>query len=167
MPLSAVFLPEFDHEMRTTRAVLERVPENAAAWKPHPKSSSLGDLAEHVSAIVRYGMATLQLPELDFASPANARFKSPEFTTTRALVDRFDVNVRDVRQALGSVTDADFKAPWTLRVGDHTIFSLPRSAALRSFIFSHLIHHRGQLSVYLRLRDVPVPPIYGPSADER
>jgi uncharacterized damage-inducible protein DinB len=167
MPLSAVFLPEFDHEMRTTRALLERVPENAAAWKPHPKSFSLGELAEHVSSVVRYGAATLQLPELDFASPANARFKTREFTTTRQLVERFDENVRDTRAALSAVTDADFKATWTLRVGDRTVFSLPRSAALRSFIFSHLIHHRGQLSVYLRLRDVPLPPIYGPTADER
>jgi uncharacterized damage-inducible protein DinB len=167
MTIAESLLPEFEHEMRTTRAVLERVPESQADWKPHPKSMTLGQLASHVVNIVRWGGATFEITELDVASPDAARYAPPKFETTRELVEYFDENVRAARAALSAASDSDFSVPWTLRSGDHTIFKLPRAATVRGFVLSHLIHHRGQLSVYLRLLDVPVPSIYGPSADEQ
>jgi len=166
MNISQALLPEFDHEMRTTRAVLARVPEADAGWRPHPKSMTMGQLASHVTNIVRWGAATFELPELDLASAEAARYAPPEFETTRKLVERFDANVSAARAALSAASDDDMAAVWTLRSGAHTILALPRAASFRSFVMSHLIHHRGQLSVYLRLRDVPLPPIYGPTADE-
>ena len=166
MAISKSLIPEFDHEMRTTRSLLERVPESEADWRPHPKSMTLGQLASHVSNIVRWGTATFESEGLDLASPEAARFAPPKFETTSGLVERFDASVREARAALAAAADEDFAGVWTLRSGDHTILSLPRAASYRSFVMSHLIHHRGQLSVYLRLRDVPLPSISGPTADE-
>jgi uncharacterized damage-inducible protein DinB len=166
MTISQTLLPEFDHEMRTTRAVLARVPGADADWRPHPKSMTMGQLATHVSNIVRWGAATCELQELDLASPDAARYAPPKFETTEKLLEQFDANVAQARAALSAVTDEEMAAVWTLRSGAQTILSMPRSHSIRSFVLSHLIHHRGQLSVYLRLRDVPVPSIYGPTADE-
>ena len=166
MNISQTLLPEFDHEMRTTRAVLARVPEADAEWRPHPKSMTLGQLASHVTNIVRWGAATFEREELDLASPDAALFAPPKFETTAGLVGLFDANVAAARAALSAAEDSDMAAVWALRSGAHTILAMPRAASYRSFVMSHLIHHRGQLSVYLRLRDVPLPPIYGPTADE-
>ena len=167
MNISQALLPEFDHEMRTTRAVLARVPEADSEWRPHPKSMTMGQLASHVTNIVRWGAATFELPELDLAAPDAARYAPPKFETAQKLIEQFDANVAAARATLSAATDDDMAAVWTLRSGAHTIFALPRVASFRSFVMSHLIHHRGQLSVYLRLRDVPLPPIYGPTADEQ
>jgi uncharacterized damage-inducible protein DinB len=166
MTISQTLLPEFDHEMRTTRAVLARVPERDADWRPHPKSMTLGQLTSHVTNIVRWGAATFEREELDLASPDAALFAPPKFETTQKLVELFDANVAQARAALSAAADEDMRVVWTLRNGAQTILALPRAASYRSFVLSHLIHHRGQLSVYLRLRDVPLPPIYGPTADE-
>jgi uncharacterized damage-inducible protein DinB len=166
MNIAQTLLPEFDHEMRTTRAVLARVPEADADWRPHPKSMTMGELASHVANIVRWGAATFELGELDLGAPEAARFAPPKFDATQKLIERFDADVADARRALAAARDEDMRAVWTLRSGARTILALPRAASYRSFVMSHLIHHRGQLSVYLRLRDVPLPSIYGPTADE-
>jgi len=155
-------LPEFDHEMTTTRKLLERVPEDRLDWKPHAKSTSLGGLATHVANLPTWGSITVNETELDLAESGVA-----ELARTRAeLLARFDANVASARAALASKSDAELMAPWTLKRGGQKIFSMPRIGVWRSFVMSHLIHHRGQLSVYLRMNDVALPSIYGPSADE-
>ena len=165
MTIAQMLVPEFDHEMATTRTLLERVPENAADWKPHPKSMSLGHLASHIASMPGWVDQILTEPELDFATPAGATLATPKFESTRALVEMFDRNVKTARARISGTSDADMGIAWALRNGEHRIMSMPRAAVLRSFIMSHVIHHRGQLSVYLRLRDVPLPSIYGPTAD--
>ena len=160
--LADALLPEFDREMTTTRRLLERVPEDKLAWKPHAKSMSLGDLATHVATLVGWGAVTLNQSEVDLGG------QSPNVAaTSRAdLLARFDKNVSDTRAALAGKSDAEMMAPWSLKHGGQTIFTMPKVAVWRGFVLNHLVHHRGQLSVYLRLHDVPVPAIYGPSADE-
>ena len=165
MPIAQTLVPEFDHEMATTRTLLERVPEDAAAWKPHPKSMSMGELASHIADLPRFATVIVQKEELDFATPAAADYKTTPFESTSRLVENFDRNIKAARAIIAGATDADLGIPWALRSGAHKIFSMPRAGVLRSFILSHVIHHRGQLSVYLRLRDVPLPSIYGPTAD--
>lgn len=161
MAINEALLAEFDQEIATTRSFLERVPERDAGWKPHPKSYALGDLAVHLATLPSWVAATMELPELDFAGvPPPA-----PFTTVEALLADFDANARAGRAALAKAADADFAVPWTLKNAGAAIFTLPRAIVLRSFVLSHLIHHRAQLGVYLRLRDVPLPPSYGPTAD--
>lgn len=160
-PIGASFLPEFEQEMATTRRLLERVPGEKGPWKPHPKSFALGHLAQLVSWMPGWIANTLREPALDLLT---ARGYSLEPTET--LLEDFDQNVRDARAALEASKDADFDLPWSLKRGDMVLFSAPRATVVRTHI-NHLIHHRGQLSVYLRLIDVPVPSIYGPTADER
>ena len=166
MPIARSLLPEFDHETRTTRTLIERIPEGRADWKPHEKSMTLGQLAGHVTGMIKWATATIKLSELDLGLPEAAQYAPPQFETTGALVEAFDANVREARGAISGVSDADLLESWTLRNGGQIILSMPRAAALRSFVMNHHIHHRGQLSVYLRLLDVPIPSIYGPSADE-
>jgi len=160
------YLPEFDHEMATTRRVLARVPDAHADWRPHPKSTPLGTLAQHVTNLVGFGDQIVQARERDVNPPGGPRYTPVPFTTTAAMLDAFDANVRRSRAAIASATDEELRLSWTLQNGAQVFFSLPRAAALRSYLLSHSIHHRGQLSVYLRLLDVPVPSIYGPTADE-
>jgi uncharacterized damage-inducible protein DinB len=167
MSIAQTLLPEFDHEMANTRRLLEVVPQADAAWKPHPKSYSLGDLAAHLTRLPLWGKYVLQQPELDLGSPANASIAREPFNTVPELLDRFDRQVRETRGALASTTDASMGQTWTLKNRGTTIFSLPRAGVLRGFVLNHMIHHRGQLNVYLRLRDVPLPSLYGPTADTR
>jgi len=165
MPIADILLPEFDHEMATTRRVLELVPAQDATWRPHPKSSTLGDLAAHIARLPRWGRYVATQSELDLGAPENAALARAGFTTTPELVEQFDRNVQGTREALAAISDAALKETWTLKNSGRVVFAIPRVAALRAFILSHLIHHRGQLSVYLRLRDVALPSIYGPTAD--
>jgi uncharacterized damage-inducible protein DinB len=165
MSIAQTLLPEFDREMANTRGLLEAVPEADAGWKPHPKSYSLGELAAHIATLPLWGKLVLQDPELDLGEPANASIAQVPFTTVAALLDRFDRQVREARSALASMSDAEMGVTWSLKNRGMAVFSLPRAAVLRGFILSHLIHHRGQLTVYLRLRDVPLPSLYGPTAD--
>jgi len=155
-------LPEFDHEMTTTRKVLERVPEHKFDWKPHAKSFSLRELAQHVATIPMWGSVTLNQSELDVAGDQ----RMPPVKTRAELLSMFDQHVASTRNALAGTADAALMAPWSLKRGTQTIFTMPKMAVWRSFVMSHLIHHRAQLAVYLRLNDVPVPSMYGPSADE-
>ena len=163
MPLVDHLLPEFDHEMATTRKLLERVPEDRLSWKPHAKSYSLGQLAQHVANIPYWGQVTLEQPELDLA--ANPPMAEPG--SRAAILQLFEDRVVAARKALLGRTDAELLAPWSLKQGDHTVFTMPKATVWRSFVMNHLVHHRGQLSVYLRQQDVPLPSIYGPSADEK
>ena len=161
MSIGQSLLPEFDQEMAVTRRLLERVPSDRADWKPHPKSFSLGHLAQLVSWMPGWIANTLRDTKLDLQ-----RASGYSLEKTETLLAGFDQNVRDARAALEAAKDADFEVPWSLTRGDQVLFTAPRAAVVRSHI-SHLSHHRGQLTVYLRLLDVPIPSIYGPTADER
>lgn len=167
MSIAQTLLPEFDHEMANTRKLLQVVPAADAGWRPHPKSCPLGELATHIATIPLWAKLVLEEPELDLGSPANASIAQKPFTNVPELLERFDRHVREARAALSSVADSAMGTTWTLKNRGTAIFSIPRAAVLRGFILSHLIHHRGQLSVYLRLRDVPLPSVYGPTADTR
>ena len=165
MPLTDVLLPEFDHEMAVTRRVLARVPLDSAGWKPHVRSMSLGELAAHIASLPTWTRSLLHDDGYDMSGDAGERHAVPP--TSQALLATFDANVAEARRHLAAATDALLALPWTLRAGEHVVFTQPRVGVLRMFLFSHTIHHRGQLTVYLRLRDVPVPSVYGPSGDER
>ena len=161
MTIAESLLPELDMEMKTTRRLLERVPSDKGAWKPHVKSFPLGHLAQLISWMPGWIANTVSQAELDIAG-------APGYTLepTEQLLREFDRNVASARSALERATDGDFALPWSLKHGSRVFFTSPRGEVVRMHL-SHLIHHRGQLSVYLRLIDVPVPPIYGPTADER
>jgi uncharacterized damage-inducible protein DinB len=158
--IAASLLPEFDQEMATTRRLLERVPSEKGSWKPHPKSFALGHLAQLISWMPGWITNALRQTELDLAK---ARGYSLE--TTATLLAAFDGNVREAREAIAAAADGDFAVAWSLKHGDRMLFTAPRGVVVRTHV-NHLIHHRGQLTVYLRLIDVPLPPIYGPTADE-
>ena len=162
MALKDTLLSEFDHEMGTTRRLLERLPDAQLGWKPHEKSMTLGGLATHLSNLPNWGTTILSDVSYDLASGP------PHLSPGGSSVDilsQFDAAVARTRAALDK-TDAELGAQWKLRRGDQEMFSLPRAVAFRTFVLYHLVHHRGQLSVYLRLNNVPVPAIYGPTADE-
>jgi uncharacterized damage-inducible protein DinB len=166
MSIAQSILPEFDHEMASTRKLLERTPGQDAAWKPHPRSYTLGQLAMHVAMIPSWLGPTLQQTELDIAPAGEPPHTTPAFESTSAMLALLDKNVRDGRAALAAAKDPDFMVPWSLKSGGQTVFTIPRIAVVRSFVMNHHIHHRGQLTVYFRLRNVPLPAIYGPTADE-
>lgn len=162
MSISAMLLPEFDMEMANTRRTLERIPTDKFGWQPHGKSFTMGKLATHLAVLPTWTGVTFSTSELDLALP----FDRPNPETIEEVLDLFDKNVADARAALVGASDEAFFQTWTLKNGEHVIFTLPKAAVLRGFVMNHVIHHRGQMTVYLRLNDIPVPSIYGPSADE-
>jgi uncharacterized damage-inducible protein DinB len=162
MAIVDALMPEFDHEMSVTRKLLERVPEERFGWKPHEKSYTLGQLAQHVATLPMWGSITINQAELDLGSGQQL----PAVTDRAGLLALFDGHVAGARAALTGKSDAELMAPWTLKNSGKTLFSMPKAAVWRSFVMSHLIHHRAQLGVYLRMHDVPLPSVYGPSADE-
>lgn len=166
MALSEALLPEFDQEMATTRKVLERIPESRLGWKPHAKSPTLGWLATHLAVLPMWMSTTIEKDSFDAAPEGGGTPLAPEATSRQEVLELFDKNVAAARAALAGANDEHLGKPWTLLAGGRTVFTLPRAATLRSFVISHMIHHRAQLGLYLRLNDVPVPAIYGPSADE-
>ena len=166
MTIASTLLPEFDQEMATTRRLLERVPDEHKDWKPHEKSWPLGGLAIHVASLVMWQKMTLEASELDLEPPGGPAFEPPVFTSIADTLAMFDENVAGARAALEAASDADLMSPWTLAKGGQALFTMPRIDCIRTFVLNHLIHHRGQLTVYLRLKDVPLPAIYGPSADD-
>ncbi|MGA3040281.1 MAG: DinB family protein [Bryobacteraceae bacterium] len=167
MPISQALLPEYDHEMANARKALERVPENKFGWKPHEKSMSMGRLATHLAELTGLVPTALESESFDFAPPGAPPYQPKTAASRAELLELFDKNVATARAAIAAASDAQLMTPWSLLFGGKTIFTMPRVAVLRSMVMNHIIHHRGQLAVYLRLNDVPVPALYGPSADEQ
>lgn len=161
--LGTAFLAELEQEAKVAREVLSRVPADKFDWKPHDKSMSFGKLASHVAEMVGWTGPTLDHPELDFAK---MDYKPFEPKTTEELLEFFDKNLAEAVQVLNNMTDDRFMESWSLRNGEKIYFTMPKIVAMRSFVMNHIVHHRGQLSVYLRLNDIAVPSMYGPSADE-
>jgi uncharacterized damage-inducible protein DinB len=158
-------LPEFDLEMANTRKVLERVPEAHFTWKPHAKSFSMGELAGHVASIPGWMTSTLVDDAFD-VSPGGVPATFPRAGSAKEALAMLDEGISAARAALEAASDAAFLESWSLLANGEPLFTMPRVAVVRSFVMNHLIHHRAQLCVYLRLKDVPVPALYGPSADE-
>ncbi|MGH9143235.1 MAG: DinB family protein [Vicinamibacterales bacterium] len=162
MSMTQAFLQEFDQEAKTTRRVLERVPADKFAWKPHPKSMSLGELAMH-TALTPGAICGWACEE---ETNVGSGEKPPVATSTADLVAAHDKSVEKMKETMGQLGDGGLMKNWKASAGGQTIFEMPKGALIRSIALNHWYHHRGQLSVYLRLLDVPVPSIYGPSADE-
>ena len=164
MPINQAFLGEFDMEMATTRKTLERVPENKFDWAPHAKSMKMGSLSQHIGEMVAWTKDTLEKDGVDVAG-----FQPPPPPkTTAEVLAQFDKNVAAARAALVAASDdAKWMQAWTLSNGDTKLLSMPKVVVMRAFVFNHIVHHRAQLGVYLRLNEIPVPSVYGPSADEQ
>ena len=163
MSLSEPIAAELRREAATTRRMLERVPEDKLAWRPHEKSMTLGRLAGHIAELPRLVVSTVTQDEVDFAA---GNFQPFTASNVPELLEKFDKNISAAAEALEGQPDEHLLKTWRLRRGEQVIFELPRVAVLRSMGLNHIIHHRGQLSVYLRLLDVPLPSVYGPTADE-
>jgi uncharacterized damage-inducible protein DinB len=161
MSIAQTLLAELEQESHTTRRVLERVPQAHLSWRPHPKSMSLGQLALHV-ATVPGAVAELLVPE----SMEAPQFVHPEAATAGELVPALDASVASARQHLGGLSDSAMGSTWRVMRGDRELMAMPRAAFARAIMLNHWYHHRGQLLVYLRLLNVPVPSVYGPTADE-
>ncbi|HSG46691.1 MAG TPA: DinB family protein [Longimicrobiales bacterium] len=160
---TADILVEYDHEMANTRRTLANIRDETLGFRPHERSWTLAELATHIANVPNWLLLTLSAPELDLA----ADLERPAVPVdTRELLERFDLGVAAGRKALAVTDEETLAEPWTLRNGDHVLFTLPRTAVIRTTLLNHMIHHRGQLTVYLRLTGAPVPSLYGPSADE-
>jgi uncharacterized damage-inducible protein DinB len=166
MALRDALIPEFEYEMATTRKTLERVPEDKIDWKPHSTSMAMGRLAGHIAEMAGFVPSTFQGDSFDFAPPGAAPMQPTVMTSRKQLLETFDRNVAAAKAALSKASDEELYKTWTLLNGGKIFFPMPRIQVLRSMILNHIIHHRGQLSVYLRMNQVPVPSIYGPSGDE-
>ncbi len=166
MSISDGLLPEFDQEMANTRKTLDRVPEDRFDWKPHEKSMLLGNLASHLSNLPTWMVYTINQDSLYLAPGGVPMPPVPRPNSRKELLDQFDDNTKRARAALAGASDEELFKPWTLLNAGNALLTLPKIAVLRSFVMNHIIHHRAQLGVYLRLNDIPVPAIYGPSADE-
>ena len=164
MTIADLLQPEFDQEMATTRLVLERVPEDKFGWKPHDKSFAMGALASHIANTVSWTEPTMNQTMFDLATVSMEEM-TREAKSRAELLSWFDANVKSAR-ALIEKPDTDYFVAWTLKHGDKVFFTLPRYNCMRSFVLNHIVHHRAQLGVYLRLNNIPVPGAYGPSADE-
>lgn len=159
-------LPEFEHEMAGTRKVLERVPDDKLDWKAHPKSNSIGWVAAHLAEIPGWVEGTLKQDSWDINPEGGEPYKTPAISSRQEALDMFDKNVADAREAIASTSDADYMKEWSLLSAGQPMITMPRIGVIRSFVLNHAIHHRAHLCVYLRLNDIPVPGLYGPSADE-
>ena len=161
--LATAFLNELDNEAKIARSCLERVPADKFDWKPHEKSMTFGRLASHVAEMFGWTQNTLKSDVLDFAGMDFTPF---EPKTSEELLAFFDDHIAKAKAILAETSDETFMTDWTMRKGEQVYFTMPKVAVMRTFVMNHIIHHRGQLSVYLRLNDIPVPSIYGPPADE-
>jgi uncharacterized damage-inducible protein DinB len=166
MTISETLLPEFDHEMANLRRTLERVPEDRPDFTPHPKSMTMAQLAAHVANLPLWASLGITQDEFDMAPSGVPRPQAEAMTTRSALLASFDARVSDARTHLMAADDASMMKMWTLKSGGHTVLTMPKVSVLRSFVMNHMIHHRAQLTVYLRMNEVPVPSLYGPSADD-
>ena len=166
MTLSELFLPEFDQEAQATRRTLERVPQEKFGWKPHEKSGTMGWLAGHLAMLPWWATVTIQQDSLDLMPGGKAMEPPPAPKTTVELLALFDSKLAEGRAAIASASDDALRKPWTLLKNGEKVLTLPKFVVLRSFVMNHIVHHRAQLGVYLRLNNLPVPSVYGPSADE-
>jgi uncharacterized damage-inducible protein DinB len=167
MKISDALLPEFDQEMASTRKTLERMPEDKFDWRPHPKSFTMIALGTHIANMTAWTANVIANDSFDVAPPGAPPYKEEPVASKKELLERFDKGVAAARAAIAGSSDEHFMANWVFLQGGKTVFTMPRVVCLRSFIMNHTIHHRAQLGVYLRLNDIPVPAIYGPSADEQ
>src|SRR5215831_11185214 len=165
MKISEMLLPEFDQEMANTRATLERIPEDKLDWKPHEKSMTLGRLAGHLAELAGWSAVTITQDSLDFMPPGQPPFQPIIATSRKQVLEVFDKCRDDGHRAIAGVSDEHLMKNWSLLRAGQTIMTMPRISVLRGLCMNHLIHHRAQLGVYLRLNNIPVPSIYGPSAD--
>jgi len=165
VPLIDALLPEFDREMGQTRKVLDRVPDGQFDWRPHPTSMTLGRLAEHLAEMPLWATTTMAQGGVDLMTPRPAEYQSP--TNRAEVLAMFDANLTAARANAAGKTDGEFDAPWTLKAGGKQVFTMPKASVMRSFVLNHMVHHRGQMTVYLRMLGVKIPSIYGPSGDER
>lgn len=163
MPLNEALIAELQQEAAATRKMLERVPEKSNSWKPHEKSMTLGRLSQHLAEIPMWVPVTVDQDELDFAKE---NYEPKESTTNELLLKTFDDNLAGAIECLKNASDEKLMGNWTMKNGEKVYFTMPKIAVLRGFVMSHLIHHRGQLSVYMRMLDIPLPSVYGPTADE-
>jgi uncharacterized damage-inducible protein DinB len=166
MKISELFLPEFDQEMITARKTLERIPEDKLSWKPHEKSMQLDRLAGHVAELAGWAVPTILQDSLDFMPPGQPPFQPTIAKSRNHVLEVFDKNCEDSRKAIAGASDEHLMKNWSLLRAGQTLMTMPRFVVLRSFCINHIIHHRAQLGVYLRLNNIPVPSVYGPSADE-
>jgi uncharacterized damage-inducible protein DinB len=166
MKLSDLFLPEFEQEMATARKTLERIPEDKLSWKPHEKSMPLDRLAGHVAELAGWAANAIELDSLDFMPPGGPSFQPTIATSRKQVLEIFDKNREASRRAIAGASDEHLMKNWSLLRGGQTLMTMPRVSVLRSFCINHIVHHRAQLGVYLRLNNIPVPSVYGPSADE-
>jgi uncharacterized damage-inducible protein DinB len=166
MSYAETILPEFDQEMGNTRKVLERVPEDKMDWRAHPKSNTIGWNANHLAEIPGWVEGTITMPAWDIAPAGGQHYQSPKVTTRQKLLEIFDRNVAAGRKAIAAAKDDEMGKQWSLLQAGKPLFTMPRAAVIRNFVLNHLIHHRAILCVYLRLNNIPVPGMYGPSGDE-
>jgi len=166
MRISETLLPEFDREMANTRKTLERVPDDKLDWTPHEKSMTMRSLASHLSNLAGWPVYVIERDWLDLAPVGEEPLRTQPVNSAQEAVEEFDKNVAAARAAIAGASDEDLVKPWSLLAGGKNLFTMPRIATFRGMVMNHIIHHRAQLGVYLRLNDVPVPSIYGPSADE-
>lgn len=166
MRIADSLLPEFDLEMSNTRRTLERVPDEKFGWKAHEKSGTMGWLAGHLANLPSWASLTIEQDGYDLAPEGKPQIPPPLPATNGELLAMFDKNAAAGRAAIAAATDERLLGPWSLKRAGHTLMTMPRVAVLRSFVLNHMIHHRAQMGVYLRLNNLPVPSIYGPSADE-
>jgi uncharacterized damage-inducible protein DinB len=159
-------LPEFDQEMANTRKVLARIPEDKLDWKAHERSNTIGWVGTHLAEIPGWTEVTLKQDSLDISPPGGQPYRTPVASSPQAILHRFDQNVAAAQSAIAAASDEQFMQPWTLLKGGEPIFAMPRLTVIRRMVLNHSIHHRGHLCVYLRLNNIPVPGMYGPSADE-
>lgn len=166
MAIAQSLLPEFDAEMANTRKALERFPDDKFDWKPHAKSGTMGWLAGHLANLPLWAAVTLQQDSLDLEPPGGQTFQLPSTKNRKEVLEVFDRHVAEARKGIAAASDQELMKPWSLLKAGQNLMTMPKIAVLRAFVLNHMIHHRGQFTVYLRLNNVPVPAIYGPSADE-
>jgi uncharacterized damage-inducible protein DinB len=166
MSIAETFLPEFDQEMAITRRVLERIPDDKLGWKAHPKSNTIGWVGAHLAEIPGWVEGTLTQNAWDLNPPGGVPYQSPVLANVGEMLEMFDRNVAAGRKAIATTSDAEYQQPFSLLSAGQTFFTMPRVGVIRTWVLNHTVHHRAILTVYLRLNDIPLPGVYGPSGDE-
>ena len=166
MAMSDLFLPELEHEMAGTRKLIERIPNDKLDWKAHSKSNSIGWVGSHLVEILGWTKGILEEDYLDIAPADGEPYQTEMFDNHEAMLEQFDRNLEEAKQAIAATSDEEFGKPWSLLQTGEALLTMPKAAVIRTWVLNHGIHHRAHLCVYLRLNDIPVPALYGPSGDE-